>query len=430
MKLILLFMLLGCVSCCLYYPIPDHLGTRQFNGVITDHYRIIDINTNDLEYRPHLQDPLTLESPKMNETWLRFYVEQVKGNRYPGYSITEPVYEQGLWDKQMENSQIHYLKESIPSTIEGGPIHAILHAYNNHLTWVVDPDDLWMMVVLLYSEYVEKHAEELRPLLVKHEGKKSVTVMDHAGDEENDSFAETFLDDIKNEMRAHLVSGENRGSIADLLENDFSTTTPIYTHLSTGAILDGLKHYFEYYSMTFLCGFRRVQFNGHVRDYHRIIWKSQRLDEYYVKHEEFRQVLRRFEAVVQKFIDTFSGEVDQEWWRTGLDYERRRYGSGGQEKEYISGWVLHLFGKVEKTEIKNLNFKNINVHINRIDPKTNTEWDMYMVGGFNGIHLSPENEGVRPVVSLAIIRDLASQREMSEKSHQAAHDYHSTRHEL
>ena len=58
---------------------------------------------------------------------------------------------------------------------------AFLFAYNSHEDIVLSPDDIWLMVCIYFSQYVNDHAEQLRKLFVDHEdGRKTLTIVQTA----------------------------------------------------------------------------------------------------------------------------------------------------------------------------------------------------------------------------------------------------------
>ncbi len=56
-------------------------------------------------------------------------------------------------------------------------LSAFLYAYNSHEDIVLSPDDIWMMICMYFSKYVNDNAEKLRSLFVDHDGQKKLTVV-------------------------------------------------------------------------------------------------------------------------------------------------------------------------------------------------------------------------------------------------------------
>lgn len=53
----------------------------------------------------------------------------------------------------------------------------------NHGDIMVKPDDLWLVIMLWFTKYVDDNAEELRTAFVSHQGKKKLTVITRSRDE-------------------------------------------------------------------------------------------------------------------------------------------------------------------------------------------------------------------------------------------------------
>jgi hypothetical protein len=53
---------------------------------------------------------------------------------------------------------------------------AFLFAYNSHEDIVLSPDDIWLMICIYFSQYINENAEQLRTLFVDHNGRKRLTI--------------------------------------------------------------------------------------------------------------------------------------------------------------------------------------------------------------------------------------------------------------
>jgi hypothetical protein len=51
---------------------------------------------------------------------------------------------------------------------ENGFFHAFYEAYINHGDIKITPDEVWMVIMLYFSKYVDNNAEELRKAFVHH----------------------------------------------------------------------------------------------------------------------------------------------------------------------------------------------------------------------------------------------------------------------
>jgi len=58
-----------------------------------------------------------------------------------------------------------------------GFFHAFHQAYINHGDIKITPDEVWMIISLYFSKYVDTNAESLRRAFVNHEGKMKLIVI-------------------------------------------------------------------------------------------------------------------------------------------------------------------------------------------------------------------------------------------------------------
>jgi hypothetical protein len=56
-------------------------------------------------------------------------------------------------------------------------LSAFLYAYNSHEDIVLSPDDIWIMICIYFSKYVNDNAEKLRSLFVDHDGQQKLKVV-------------------------------------------------------------------------------------------------------------------------------------------------------------------------------------------------------------------------------------------------------------
>jgi len=312
-------------------------------------------------------------------------------------------------DTRLESFALQHYEESIKPTKDSNLFGALSKAYNEHRTLVFTPDWLWYSAALLFSGYVNAHPDDLRHLFVAHEGKKQLTIEDANGADWS-----YFFDQIIKLIKKNVISANMHGTtIVDVLQNDFSTTTPMFTCLSTALVMDTLKSYFEYGRMMTLCGLPAVEFEGKIEDYQKIATKLDQLISDYVMHDDFKKKLERFRMVVLKFIDTMNGQVDLFFWQSFMDI-LEQHGGSGQHKEYVSGWVLYLFGEDGPfVETQNLKTVALNVPIKLADKDNNLESDCHLMGGFFGYHEDQETGSITPSISMGLFVDTLSTKPLT-----------------
>ncbi|CAF4917570.1 unnamed protein product [Rotaria sp. Silwood1] len=137
-------------------------------------------------------------------------------------------------------------------------LQAFIHAYNSHEDIILSPDDIWLLVCISFSTYVNDNSEQLRHLFVDHEGQKILTVLDF---ERSEPDWEDFLERMRLEIGKHVKSDVN-----DVLANNFSTTMKVESLLSCLATMTTFKKYFKYRYGMVMCGIRNVHFMGTLAD--------------------------------------------------------------------------------------------------------------------------------------------------------------------
>jgi hypothetical protein len=273
------------------------------------------------------------------------------------------------------NILAYYENNNIATTTSPAFYRAFREAYNNHTDVILSPDDVWMIICLQFTTYVNANANTMRDLFVSHEGKKklSVTTGNDLDETQWDEFFALMLEALK---------GVTKHEVVDLLQANFSTTTHVEKILSTAVVMDTLKQYFDYGRCIPCCGIRNVLFMGTLADWHMLLQKLTQLKLYAVS-DSWRKYVDELEPVIQEFINTYKGNVNKDFWDKIMNIKCGRLGSGSTS--YISGWILKFYGiykEVECDEIKE-NFIDVPVDIdNRL---TGIKKTVNIVGGFTGL---------------------------------------------
>jgi hypothetical protein len=278
---------------------------------------------------------------------------------------------------------------------------AFLKAYNEHQDILLAPDDIWLLVCLQFSKYVNNHSEELRHLLVEHEGQKKLTVT--TWNETSETEWEEFLSLMKVEIAKNTKDG-----IVDTLQSNFSTSGLVERMVSTASIMDSFKKYFSYGRCIPCCGIRNACFLGSQEDWDNLILKTEKLRCYDVGGSWTRYI-DGVQEILHKFIATFNNNVDVDWWNKVMNAERGRLGSGSTT--YYTGWLLHLFGKYERCESSDLGNYSIDVPV-KIDNKLTGELKtVHLVGGMAGVHAADVQgrKAFRPQTSMIVFHRPSSE---------------------
>jgi hypothetical protein len=152
--------------------------------------------------------------------------------------------------------------ENMPSTNCGRSavfLSTFMRAYNEHKDIVLTCDDVWTVITLHFSKYVNAHAEQLRPMLVPHTGVKALTVV--TAKQILESQWAAFFDLIETEIRENSNPG-----VVDTFQSTFSTTGPVEKLLSTAVVMNTMKSFFHYSRRIPQCGIRHAVLLGSLED--------------------------------------------------------------------------------------------------------------------------------------------------------------------
>jgi len=201
---------------------------------------------------------------------------------------------------------------------------AIYQAYNKHYKLTLRPDDIWLSIVIVLSDYINCHAEEMRKLFVKHEGKKQLVVQ---------SSIEDWPMIIK--LFSDMIDENTIGSVRDWVEPNFTTTTSNDKLIGRVALMGCLKQFFAY-ACCLDCGIPEVTLMGELEDWIKLKDKIQRLEEYGVNSNQeplvwWKQILT---PIIDEFISSYQGNVNEKFWQSCS--KEIAYGSGSTA---VTGWI-------------------------------------------------------------------------------------------
>ena len=85
------------------------------------------------------------------------------------------------------NEKLSYAREDVF-------FYSLVRAYAEHRPFVLSPDMIWQLIGFEFSEYVNNHSEEMRSLLVAHEGVNDLKIMTEEDilDDKNANWSDLF----------------------------------------------------------------------------------------------------------------------------------------------------------------------------------------------------------------------------------------------
>ena len=143
------------------------------------------------------------------------------------------------WHKPKEKKKIiacSFGDEQLLNLGEDAFYQCIVRAYANHQSVVLTPDMIWILITQGFSNYVNAHSEEMRPLLVNHEGKKELAV----NSEENLLSKKADWPKLMGDFTSK-INENTKGDIAQTITADFTTTSPVERIASQITLMDCMK---------------------------------------------------------------------------------------------------------------------------------------------------------------------------------------------
>jgi hypothetical protein len=210
-------------------------------------------------------------------------------------------------------------------------------AYQHHYPLVLTPDAIWLTLAQGLANHVNLHAERLRPLLVRHQDRPTVTVRrdDFVKGSPENPWAEVWPA-FATAIREYLTP-----EVHGLVTCDFSTTGPTERAASEVVLLDCVQSYFRYRFLT-SCGIPEVSLAGTVADWEEVHRRAGRLGQY-----DLGWWAGEVQQITAEFVAAARGRPDREFWRAIYKQEG---GSGGP---YTQGWLVRLLPYLKQRDYRN-----------------------------------------------------------------------------
>ncbi|MFY1698591.1 DUF4419 domain-containing protein [Solwaraspora sp. WMMA2101] len=203
-------------------------------------------------------------------------------------------------------------------------LDAVGRAFADHRPLVLTPDAVWLTIAQGVAHHIRLHAEELRPRLVDHAGRKRLTV---AVDGPMPTDAASWQDVV--ESFHHLLAAES--SDADLFKCDFSTSSDVDRLAGRVTALDAYSPYFSLW-LVCVCGIPSITVTGTAADWRKIRTRVDTIAGY-----GLQKWCRSLAPVADQFVRAAQGQVDVAFWRR-IYNPVDAYGG-----EVVTGWIARLY---------------------------------------------------------------------------------------
>jgi hypothetical protein len=207
-------------------------------------------------------------------------------------------------------------------------LSAVARAFAGHHPLVLSPDAVWLTISQGVAQHVRQHAEQLRPRLVAHSGRKRLEVI-HDGPMPTDADSwRALVDSFGKQLEAEITD-------AELFACDFSTSTDVERVAGQVVLLDAYSPYFSQW-LTCVCGIPSITVTGTPRDWRKIRERVDMLPGFGLERWH-----RSLVPILDQFVRAVAGEVDTGFWQR-IYNPADAYGG-----ELITGWAARLYPYLE-----------------------------------------------------------------------------------
>ena len=214
---------------------------------------------------------------------------------------------------------------------------AMYRAYADHRPFELSPEALWLLICQGFSYHVNNNAEDLRPMFVDFDGKKTLSVNTNRFPENPEAWERLFPQFTKQ------IASYTGKELVSVMGSDFTTSTSVSHTATQITIMVAMKKYFDY-ELTAICGIPQVILHGAPEDWQSIIDRVKVLREY-----KLAWWVDEMLPVLEKIKRASEGEVDKDFWRNMFKYHNYDgYLFCGASSPDIDGWIVKFYPYDEK----------------------------------------------------------------------------------
>jgi len=210
-----------------------------------------------------------------------------------------------------------------------GSLHPLLaavqRAFDEHRPLVLSPDAIWLTIAGGVANHVRLHAETLRPMFVRHAGKKELEVELAAVPHGAAAWTE-LIGEFRRRLAEELGAGRAR-----LFACDFSTSGETERIAGEIALMDVFAPYYAYVG-GIICGIPEITLTGTVDD-----WRSIRARVDVLAELGLEFWTASLAPILDRLIDAAAGRPDRAFFQA-IYKPQAAYG-----RDTCTGWIGRLF---------------------------------------------------------------------------------------
>jgi hypothetical protein len=248
-----------------------------------------------------------------------------------------------ITEKYLKGGKLEYFNKAeicFDDDFQNQYVAALHAAFGTHRNFVINPDDIWLLITQGLSIHINKNSEKYRETIVDFSGKKTIKIQ-HDGliMGSPDNTWEIVFPEFQKAITS-LIKDPN---IANTIVSKFSTTTLTDTTCLQIALMDITKSYFSYVVET-RCGIPTIFVDGTKEDWVKI---SDSIN-YLLPLFDMQDWATELNIIIGKIIDTYNGIIDKDFFNSIYKYSS---GSGGDS---VTGWINDFFPYIVERRTENI----------------------------------------------------------------------------
>lgn len=309
-----------------------------------------------------------------------------------------------LWKVEPQGNMLSFNVDADSLVLRYGThpfFYGMYEAYASHCPFVLSPDMVWMLISQGFSHHINANPEKYRDRMVDFQGKMSLVV------ESDKPLDEAEWERLIPEF-AEKIKKNTKGTIAETIIADFSTTTSYEQIASEITLMETTKAYFEFVVMYAACGIPEVTLLGTTEDWQKVYDKAMQLRSF-----DLDWWIDELAPILKQFIKSSKGYADTKFWRNMFKWHtQKEYGA----PNIIDGWIVKFFpydqdGK--RFDLKTLTrdsslpdeMAEVDVRFVEIyEDGSSKETPIELYGGFVGLEQNPENYALTPKIGWKVVK--------------------------
>lgn len=208
--------------------------------------------------------------------------------------------------------------------------YTIHTAFDEHRPLILTPDDIWLAICQGFGNHLVANADKLEGKLLAKKRPEEIYVFIEDLAQNNSDGWEELVQGFNDSLAGYI-----KGPAMQMINQQFTTTTPVISTAYQITMMDAVKSFFKYTGGSG-CGIPSITLKGTPEDWQQIY---DNIDQFNAYGMEFWT--SELKPVLNEFVLASKGEANVEFWQSIYKHEAF-YGVSA-----ISGWMLKFFPYLE-----------------------------------------------------------------------------------